>query len=143
MSVKKTDIEDQVAEGPEQVMHLTAPGEAALLACLEALLPPAVDARTLIDIGAVYVDHLRCVLVLDSKQKRAYLCAHAPSKSSAELHDARAIVHDTCAGVWAGLRPGSTTCGSGRAPICACTAAHAVSRRRRVSTGRRASCRKP
>jgi len=55
---------DQVATGPEQVIHLTAPGEAALLACLEALLPPAFDARTLIDIGAVYVDRERCVRLL-------------------------------------------------------------------------------
>jgi hypothetical protein len=46
------------------VIHLTAPGEAALLACLEALLPPAFDARTLIDIGAVYVDRERCVRLL-------------------------------------------------------------------------------
>lgn len=62
-----TENEDQDAAGPEQVMHLTAPGEASLLACLEALLPPAFDARTLIEIGAVYVDRERCVRVLDRR----------------------------------------------------------------------------
>jgi hypothetical protein len=61
---------DDSGKGPEQVIHLTAPGEAALLACLEALLPPAFDARTLIDIGAVYVDRERCVSVLDSEGRR-------------------------------------------------------------------------
>ena len=51
-------FEDEVG-GPEQVRHLTAPSESALLACLEALLPSSVDARSLIDIGAVYIDRVR------------------------------------------------------------------------------------
>lgn len=47
------------ALGPEQIRHLTAPGESTLIACLEALLPPSIDARALIDMGAVYVDRVR------------------------------------------------------------------------------------
>jgi len=64
--------------GPEQVRHLTAPGEAGLLACLEALLPPAVDARGLIDIGAVYVDRERAAPGQHDRRVRAgaYLRVH-------------------------------------------------------------------
>ena len=50
---------DDDVGGPEQVRHMTAPNESALLACLEALLPSSIDARSLIDIGAVYVDRVR------------------------------------------------------------------------------------
>ena len=47
------------ALGPEQIRHLTAESDSALITCLEALLPPSIDARTLIDIGAVYVNRVR------------------------------------------------------------------------------------
>ena len=45
--------------GPEQIQHLTAESDSALITCLEALLPPSIDARSLIDIGAVYVNRVR------------------------------------------------------------------------------------
>jgi hypothetical protein len=47
------------ALGPEQIRHLTAPSESTLITCLQSLLPPSIEARSLIDMGAVYVDRVR------------------------------------------------------------------------------------
>jgi hypothetical protein len=57
--------------GPEQVRHLTAPAESPLLQCLEALLPPDTDARDLVDIGAVYVDRVRWVIIREYRSMLA------------------------------------------------------------------------
>jgi hypothetical protein len=95
--------------GPEQVRHVTAPADAALAACLEGLLPPGVDARGLIDIGAVYVDRVRCVL-------GAVRAAPMPDASKdltdgAEPSPARVIII-----VSPEPRPAPTICPSRRAP---------------------------
>jgi len=50
---------EDTALGPEQVRHLEAPNDSALADCLVALLPSSVDARALIDLGAVYVNRVR------------------------------------------------------------------------------------
>ena len=50
---------EDTALGPEQVRHLEAPNDSALADCLMALLPSSVDARALIDLGAVYVNRVR------------------------------------------------------------------------------------